>query len=700
MARLDHDGEVRGAKTAWRRADGKIVHLIENARVIRDAEGRPLYFEGTVEDMTARHEAERALQTSEQRYQRVVENITDGLMIDDTEGRSVYANHRFLELFGLAESDLPGLMLESYIAPEYRVELREWRARCRAGEDVPAFFECEGLRKDGARRWFEVRVSNIIENGAFIGVQSVVRDITDRRQAENRLRDSEARFHGVFDASPIPILLSSAADGRILEANAASVALFGYSRAETIGRTAVELNLWREDKQRDEFFQRIQQETRVQAFEAIMRTKTGEERCMLCNGTRLTIEGGQFALLSALDITDVRKAEADQAQIQARAFQNQKYEALGTLAGGVAHDFNNILTGVINYTSLALGDCPPSHPQIKEFLNEVLTCGSRAKELVRQILLFSRAEEGEQQPLLLQVVLKETLTLLRATLPSTATIESNIDSRAYEVIANATQMHQVLLNLGINAAQALNGQPGLITIQLDQRNLDRAAVRALPDLKPGVHVRLEVTDNGCGMDKDVMTRIFEPFFTTKPTGEGTGLGLAVVHSIVRSHRGAITVKSRPGVGTTFELFLPVSPRAARPVVSTSNAFSRGNGQHILLVDDEPAIVRSVELLLNRMGYRISGFVDPEAALARFRADPDAIDALVTDFQMPGMTGLMLMTEIRATKPAMPVLIMSGFINRTAEDALRSLGIIGVITKPIEMVELTRMLAQTFGTATR
>jgi PAS domain S-box-containing protein len=695
-ARLDRDGEVRGAETAWRRADGTVVHLIENARVIRDAEGKVLYFEGTVEDMTARHEAERALRASEQRYQRVVENITDGLLIEDTAGGSIYANQRFLELFGLTESDLSGLGLEAYIAPEYRAGLKTWRSGRIAEEDGPAFFECEGLRKDGARRWFEIRVSHVVEHGVPIGVQSVVRDITDRRQAENRLRDSEARFHGVFDASPIPILLSSASDGRILEANAASLALFGFSRAETIGRTAGELHLWREDQQRDEFFRRIQQETLVQAFEAIMRTKAGEERCMLCNGTRLTIEGGEFALLSALDITEVRKAEVDQAQIQARAFQNQKFEALGTLAGGVAHDFNNILTGVINYTSLAIGDCPSTHPQITEFLNEVLICGSRAKELVRQILLFSRAEEGQQQPLLLQVVLKETLALLRATLPSTATIECKIESRAPEVIANATQIHQVFLNLGINAAQALNGQPGLITIQLDHRNLDRAAVRALPDLKPGLHVRLEVTDNGCGMEKDVMARIFEPFFTTKPTGEGTGLGLAVVHSIVRSHRGAIAVKSRPGVGTTFELFFPVSPRPARAAASATTAFSWGRGQHILLVDDEPAIVRSVELLLNRLGYRTSGFVDPEAALAKFQAAPDEVHALVTDFQMPGMTGLMLATALRDRKPGIPVIIMSGFLSRGAEQALRDLGIVGIVPKPIEMLDLTRMLAQTFG----
>jgi len=500
----------------------------------------------------------------------------------------------------------------------------------------------------------------------------------------------------VFDASPIPILLSTAPDGRLIEANAASVAAFGYTRDEGIGRTTDELGLWVQPAQRTEFFQRIAAEQSVTGFEAVMRTKAGVERIMLCTGTLLRIAGRTCVLTSAVDLTAVREAEAEKARLREGLFQSQKYEALGTLAGGVAHDFNNILTGILNYTLLAEADCPPTHPQIREFLAEVTKCGNRAKELVRQILLFSRAEEAERGPLLLQHAVRDALSLLRSTIPANVEIKTQLARHAPAILANATQIHQVVMNLGINAAHAMEARGGLLTLALHQRTLSAALAAELGGLKPGPHVCLEVTDNGSGMTPAVLARIFEPFFTTKAAGEGTGLGLAVVRSIVVSHQGAIRVRSQPGEGTTFELFFPARPAAAPADGGAQPALPRGRGQHILIVDDEPTVTKSVQLMLERLGYRVTGFTHPDPALAFFHAAPEAVDAVITDFQMPAMTGVELAGKILAQRPALPVFIASGFAGKTTPEKMRAEGVAGFLHKPFALAALAETLARTFA----
>ncbi|MBI2815149.1 MAG: hypothetical protein HYX71_12790 [Opitutae bacterium] len=264
--------------------------------------------------------------------------------------------------------------------------------------------------------------------------------------------------------------------------------------------------------------------------------------------------GGKRALVCLQDVTAAK-------QVEAQLRQSQKLEAIGTLAGGIAHDFNNILTGVINFTALAREDCPPAHPQIREFLDEVLAGGRRAKDLVRQLMLFSRNDTGGQEPVRLQPIIRETLALLRSTLPSTASMETDIAPEAPAIHGNPSQLHQVVMNVVINAAQALEGRVGRITVRLAPQQLTAAEAAALPGLRPGPHLRLEVADTGCGMDEAVIARIYEPFFTTKEVGQGTGLGLSVVHSVVRSHGGAIAVSSSPGAGTTFGIYFPL-PAAA------------------------------------------------------------------------------------------------------------------------------------------
>ncbi|MEY2878631.1 MAG: hypothetical protein RLZZ15_1011, partial [Verrucomicrobiota bacterium] len=514
-----------------------------------------------------------------------------------------------------------------------------------------------------------------------------------RLQASAALRESEQRFRGVFDASPIPILLTAAPDGRLIEANAAALEAFGYTRAQVVGRTTADLATWVRPELRAEFFHRIATEKQVRNFEAVLRTDAGEERVMLCSGTRLEFTGGTAILTSGVDITDVRRVEAERALMQERLLQNQKTEALGTLAGGVAHDFNNLLAGILNYTELARADVPATHPHLRGFLGEVLGCGQRARELVRQILLFSRAEDAERAPLRLTDAVNEALRLVRSTAPAGVEIVDDLEPGAPLVLANATQVHQVVTNLCINAHQAIGAAGGRITVSVRARMVDGALAAALPDLRPGRHVCLAVADTGPGIEPAVLARIFDPFFTTKKPGEGTGIGLAVVRSIARSHRGAIRALSQPGAGTIFEWFLPVHALSAAANERAAREVPRGRGQHLLVVDDQAAVALSLRAMLERLDYRVTVCTDPRDALAKFSAAPAAIDALITDLQMPGLSGLDLARQLLAQRPELPVFISSGFAGNLTAEKMKEAGITDFLPKPVELADLADALAR-------
>ncbi len=631
------------------------------------------------------------LSEAEERYRGLVESAFDGSVIHQ-DGLIKTANGAYARMFGYAPEELADRTLAGLISPGTTpgTTLNPWTTLGPPCQSV-------GLRKDGARINVETATKACTHQGrpAFI---TVVRDITQRVQAELTLRESEAMFRGVFDASPIPIQLSDAEDARLLEVNSVTLELFGYTRAEVIGQTVAELGTWVSAEQLEEFRHRVRTERLVRAYEATLRTKAGVERIMLCTGALITIAGRPRLLTSQVEITAVRRAEAERAQIQARLLLGQKYEALGTLAGGVAHDFNNILTGVINYAQLAELDCPPTHPQIREFLVEVLNCANRAKELVRQILLFSRSEESERGPLLLQHVVKDTLSLLRSTIPATVEIRTELAHQAPVVLANATQIHQVVMNLAINAAQALPPRGGLITIRLLARQVEAAEAAELHDLAPGPCVVLEVADNGCGMDPALLERIFEPFFTTKKKGEGTGLGLAVVRSVVRSHEGAIRVRSAPGAGTTFELFFPAHTPVAAHGGPATPELPRGRGQRILVVEDEAPVAKSLRILLERLGYAVVVQSDPEQARRLFTDAPASFDLVLTDFQMPGMTGLDLAEKLRAAHPTIPILIASGFTGQFTHERMQALGIFRLLNKPLSMSELAEAIAAALAPA--
>jgi CheY-like chemotaxis protein len=373
--------------------------------------------------------------------------------------------------------------------------------------------------------------------------------------------------------------------------------------------------------------------------------------------------------------------------LEAQLLQAQKLESLGTLAGGIAHDFNNILTSILGYCGLAVlssGD----NEALKADLNQIRAAGMRARDLVAQILTFSRQRKITLVPLNLAEPVADALKLVRASIPTTVEISSQLTNG--NVQADSTQIHQIVINLCQNAAHAMRGRGGRIDITLEPTDVCDALSAEMPGLSPGPAMRLTVSDNGCGMPPATLERIFDPFFTTKSPGEGTGLGLSIVQGIVHSHHGAVRVRSQPGLGTTFDLFFPVTAEPVAPVQDT-NTVPRGNAEEILVADDEPSVAAYVARQLEQLGYRPTVFTDPREALSAVTAGPQRFQVIVTDLTMPYLTGVELVQGCRAAGADLPALIITGYGTEALRANLQSMARCKILPKPFEGADLARML---------
>jgi CheY-like chemotaxis protein len=368
-------------------------------------------------------------------------------------------------------------------------------------------------------------------------------------------------------------------------------------------------------------------------------------------------------------------------------------EAIGRLAGGIAHDFNNILGAIMAFTELITLDLDDPE-SLQSNLAMLRQANQRAKELVQQILLFSRRKKHERNPVRIGAAVREALRLLRSTLPPTIEIKYLIDLEAPVVLADPSQIHQVVMNLATNAVHAMGDQRGRLTVQLKGVNVTEAAAKRRPDLRPGPNVLLSIRDTGSGMDAETCSRIFEPFFTTKQPGEGTGLGLAVVHGIAREHEAAIVVNSEVGVGTTFELYFPVHPaELSDEKAAAVSTLKRGRGEKVLVIEDEPALRYAVARLLERLGYVATTCEGPEEALERLAVEGNKFDVILSDLTMPKLTGVELALRVLKDKPETRFVIMSGYSATWNAETLRQVGICQLLNKPITALELSRCMRE-------
>jgi signal transduction histidine kinase/ActR/RegA family two-component response regulator len=393
------------------------------------------------------------------------------------------------------------------------------------------------------------------------------------------------------------------------------------------------------------------------------------------------------AIAIAYDVTRHLESQAQQAE---------RMHALGTLAGGIAHDFNNILGAIRGHADLALME-PMTNAAVHESLQEINRASRRAAELVRRILTFSRHEAPRRDLIAIGDVVDEAVKLLRPTLPRNVEIKSSVVGDVPSVLADPTEIHQVVMNLVTNAAHAMREFGGTIEFVIDSFEHAGHHGKHINDLASGSYARIRVHDQGTGMDDSTIARVFEPFFTTKPPGEGTGLGLAVVYGIVKSHGGNIHVDSKTGAGTTFTLCFPAAPRTGRPLKTTPRSVTRAHNRHIMYVDDDEVLVRLAARLLQRYGYRVTGHSDPARALEDFRARPGEFDAIVTDMSMPVLSGADLAARIRDVRDQIPIVLVSAYVSHVEAEKARSLGLDEVVPKPQTIHEFAEMLRDRLDT---
>ncbi len=388
--------------------------------------------------------------------------------------------------------------------------------------------------------------------------------------------------------------------------------------------------------------------------------------------------------------------EAEKVQLQGQLRQSQKMEAIGTLAGGIAHDFNNVLSIILGNTELALAENEIKQT-IRQNLKQILTASLRAREMIQQLLSFSRNEESYCKPLNLNRILEESLKLMRSSIPTNIEIESDLCDAGCTVVSDATQIHQIMLNLCTNAAHAMNRNGGVLTVRLEQVTLENGLATENGSLAPGNYARLMVADTGKGIEKHIIQRIFDPYFTTKETGKGTGMGLSVVHGIVQKSGGGIKAFSEPGQFTKFHIYLPLADAEIEPE-QTKRSLKKAAGEqkHILLVDDEIMLVDTMSQVLRQLGYTVSSFDDSDNALDAFLKTPDKYDLVFTDMTMPKMTGMRLAEEVRKVRRNLPIVLCTGYSEQICEEALEDIGIDTLIMKPLGMQQLAETIYSTLN----
>ncbi len=630
-----------------------------------------------------------AMRESEERYRLLLEASDAGIMLLTEDGTFIIMNNRAAGIWGKKAEDLIGKHIRDLGGPPEFVDenLNIFNRVVKTGKSEQHERYIEPFDKH-----FIVDIQPVKDTTEMlVGIRIMIYDITERKRAEEALRESEEKFRSLAENSQDYIMRYDE-QGRNLYQNEAGYRVSGFSEDEFLGKTHRELgfneelcDLWEEGVQR--VFKTSKPTGEIFQWES--------EEGPVSLDWRLFPEfdhDGQVKTVLGVsrDITDMRKAEEEKKTLESQLQQAQKMESIGTLVGGIAHDFNNILAAIIGFTELASSSLPESFPS-RKYLSEVLKSGNRAKNLVQQLLTFSRPTDQDMKPIRLSSVVKETMSMVRATLPATIEIAQDIEVDRGSILADSTQIHQVLINLCTNAGYVLKESGGIIKVGLSKIDADSKMALQIPDLEAGEYLNLVVQDNGPGMEKTTLDRIFEPFFTTKGPGEGSGLGLSVVHGIVKSHGGAITVQSEPGLGTVFEIYLPLIQDAALTEAEDEiTSLPRGD-ERVLFLDDEAMLAELGQSHLENLGYSVTSRTSSNEALELFKASPEDFDLIITDMTMPEMTGFDFAVEVMRIRPNFPIIICTGYHQQITEEIVTKRGIKGFLMKPYSASELAKIV---------
>ena len=523
---------------------------------------------------------------------------------------------------------------------------------------------------------------------------AVVRVAIRLAESDAALRESEVKYSQLVNHAPVGIYEVDYIEGKFVSVNDVICEYTGYTRQELLSMSA--LDILTEDSQK-KFLGRMHKIFKGQkvpsSVEFKIRAKTGHEFRVLINSSMIYAADGRpkGATVVVHDITEQKQAEEEKKNLEYQLQQAQKMEAIGTLAGGIAHDFNNILSVIIGYTELILMNANVD-AEVRQNLKEVFNASKHARDMVKQILAFSRQNKQERKPIQVAHIAKEAIKMLRASLPATISIQQHIEKDTGVIEADPTQIHQVLMNLCTNAAHAINEKDGVLKISLGNVELDQKAAADIPNLKAGSYLKLSVKDSGEGIHPDAQQQIFNPYFTTKEKGKGTGLGLAVVQGIVKSYNGAVTVESEVAKGSEFHVYLPTIRRKLTAEDEISTPLPMGS-ERILLIDDEQPLVEIGKLMLERLGYSVATRTSSIEALELFKADPDRFDLVITDIVMPNMTGDKLAKKMMGIRTDIAVVLCTGYSEKFTRRNACEMGIQTFLMKPLVMRDLANTVRQ-------
>jgi PAS domain S-box-containing protein len=650
-------------------------------------------------EIEERTRAEEAQRSSELKYRTLVETISDFVWETDSSTAFTYASPKILDILGFTPEQILGKRYCDLVPPDEMDRVAYEFDRCRLTGRPLNLLENASTHKDGHRVFWETSAIPIFsESGEFCGCRGISRDITARVRVEAQLGESEKKYRDLVE-NINDVLYATNDKGQITYISPPIELVSGHRPEEIIGRHFSEF-IYHEDlpSVRD-MFERVATGV-FQPKEYRIVTVAGDTRWVRSSSKRL-LQDGRFAGIQGMltDISYRKEAEAEKERLEARLRQAQKMEALGTLAGGIAHDFNNILAAIIGYTEMMMCDVSVNTPMHND-LQQLLKAGNRAKDLVKQILVFSRMKgQQERVPVDLGVVIGEALRLLRATLPATIAIRQNLAPGAGWALADPSQIHELVIHLGTNAAHAMEDSGGLLEVTLGTVDLDAEAAAYYSNITPGGYLMLTVSDTGRGMDPATLERVFDPYFTTKEVGKGSGLGLAVVHGIVRRHMGAITVQSTPGKGTVFSVYLPRLESDTKAISEKTETIPSGTGR-ILFVDDEEELAKVWPRMLQQLGYDVLAKTSSVEALQAFRAQPEEFDLVMTDYTMPDMTGEQLAREVLKVRPDVPIVLCTGFSEKINEEKAKALGITEFVSKPLDLRTLAGVVHRALGKGNR
>lgn len=641
----------------------------------------------TLRDITEQKRVENALRENEERTRVTFNAVSDAVFLHPLlkEGFAPFVdvNDTACKRYGYTRNEILTLK-----APDITKKLdakahsaRDHRQRLRDSKRL--IFESTHVTKSGEEFPVEINSAVIELNGRPM-ILAVVRDITERKVAEEKLKQSEAQYRTMVERSN-DMIWTLDTSGNITFFNKQVEQVTGLELKKWVGKSFVPLIIEEDLPMIMEIFEKGLKGETAQ-YELRLRKKEDGILTIAVNTAPLTVAGTVSGIVSfGRDITESKLAIEEKGKLEKQLRQAHKMESIGTLAGGIAHDFNNILSGIFGYTEL-LQMKFQKDPEMIVYLDSIFKAGYRAKELVEQILTFSRQSVNERNPMHIQLVIKEALKLIKSLLPSTILIHQRIQKDCGLVLADHTQIHQIIMNLCTNAYHAMEETGGELIIDLREVEL---AAKDLQNktMLPVKHVQLTVSDTGTGMSQDVIDRIFDPYFTTKQEGKGTGLGLAVIHGIVKGHEGHIRVDSEPGKGTKFNVYLPVIEAFEEKVQAKTQQFQTGN-EHVLLVDDQKDVIDIERQLLEAIGYQVTPKTSGQDALNAFRANPDSFDLVITDMTMPNITGEMLAKEMNKIRPDIPVILCTGFSEKMSKERAAALGINGFLLKPVMMKDLS------------